>query len=96
MADDQLEFKIVRTGRAAAQYERMSAAEIAAYRTCEHELASDPWDPRFTSDISSLDAFAEGDRAAVFDDFTFIYRIVEESLIEITYIDRFLAEYDAG
>ena len=94
MADAQPEFKVVRTGRAAAQYERMSGAEIAAYRTCENELASDPWDPRFTSDISSLDAFAEGDRAAVFDDFTLIYRIAGESLIEIAYIDRFLAEYD--
>lgn len=94
MAAGQPVFKIVRIGRAAAQYERMSSAEIAAYRACEDELASDPWDPRFTSDISSLDAFADGDRAAVFDDFTLIYRVVEESLIEIAYIDRFLAEYD--
>lgn len=96
MAADQPEFKIVRTGRAAAQYERMGSTEIAAYRLCEHELASDPWNPQFTSDISSLDAFADGDRAAVFDDFTVIYRIMEESLIEISYIDRFLAEYDIG
>lgn len=94
MAADQPEFKIVRTGRATAQYERMGGTEIATYHMCEHELASDPWNPLFTSDISSLDAFADGDRAAAFDDFTIIYRIMKGSLIEISYIDRFLAEYD--
>lgn len=87
-------FAIVRTGRAAAQFERLNDAAAVAYLSCEEALRANPLDPRFTAEISGLEPYGEGDYAAVFDEFTLIYRMPEAELIEIIYIDCFLAEYD--
>ena len=72
----------------------MNDAAAASYLACEAELLANPRDPRFTADISELEPYEEGDYAAVFNEFTLIYRMREGSMIEVVYIDHFLSEYD--
>lgn len=77
------------SGRAAAQIDRMSDEERVDYRLCEVALAVNPEHEHTTAEATVLDFYTEGERVAVFNDFTFIYSTPSPNEIVIIFIDSF-------